>query len=351
MKTLQALAQTLRYLKINNMNTFGKLFRVSIFGESHGPAVGVTVDGCPPGIELNEDDFNEYLDRRRSGAKGTTPRKEYDIPEILSGVHNGLTTGAPLAIITRNSNTISSDYDNLRSTPRPGHADFTSDKKFKGFEDPRGGGHFSGRLTWGLVVAGTIARKVNMGIDFSAILEEVGGTSDIESALDNAIESEDSIGGIISCRIKNVPAGLGEPFFNSVESEISRLIFSIPAIKGIEFGSGFKAAEMKGSEHNDMLIDEDGTTSSNNSGGINGGISNGNEIYFRVAVKPTSSISKVQNTFNMKDKKLSSLKIEGRHDVCIALRIPVIVESVAAIALADLILIDRGIFGERERKA
>lgn len=330
------------------MNSFGIIFRVSLFGESHGPAVGVMIDGCPSGIPISEEELNKDLDRRRAGAKGTTPRKEHDIPEIISGIFNGKTSGAPIVIMTRNTNIKPHDYDIIKNIPRPGHADFTSELKYKGYSDKRGGGHFSGRLTWGLVVAGTIARKVIQGVQLKAEISEVGGLQDIEKALSIAAEENDSVGALITCCIDNVPAGLGEPFFNSVESSISHIVFSIPAIKGIEFGSGFESASMKGSEHNDMIISADGETESNNAGGINGGISSGNQLVFRVAVKPTSSISLGQKTFDMKENTMVELNIEGRHDLCIALRIPVIVEAAAAIALADLYITDKGIYGERE---
>lgn len=332
------------------MNTFGNIFKVSVFGESHGQVIGVTIDGCPPGLKISEEELLADLDRRRAGAKGTTTRTEADKPELLSGFYKGTTTGAPIVIITKNSNKISSDYDQLKDVPRPGHADLTARNKFSGFNDPRGGGHFSGRLTWGLVVAGTIAKKILDPAIIEARLIEAGGSSNIEAAVEKAILEKDSIGGMIQCKVSSLPAGIGEPFFQSVESAISQIVFSVPAIKGIEFGSGFNAANMKGSEHNDTIIDSSGTTKTNHAGGINGGISNGNEVVFNVAVKPTSSISQVQETINLKDNKLTRLKIEGRHDVCIALRIPVIIESVAAIALADLKLIDRGIHGERTIK-
>jgi chorismate synthase len=329
------------------MNTFGKLFRISIFGESHGTAVGVTIDGCPPGIIISEDELAAELNRRKPGAKGTTPRKEDDMPEIISGIYQGKTTGAPLVILTKNSNKISVDYDNLKNKPRPGHADLIARTKYHGFNDPRGGGHFSGRLTWGLVVAGTIAKKILSPAKIQAELVEAGGLPDIETAIEKAIAENDSIGGKIKCTVKNIPAGLGEPFFYSAESAISQIVFAVPAIKGIEFGSGFQAAKMKGSKHNDVIIDAKGTTRTNFAGGINGGITNGNDLVFQVAVKPTSSISKTQETIDLKKNKLTELKIEGRHDVCIALRIPVIIESVAAIALTDLRLIDKAIYGER----
>jgi chorismate synthase len=330
------------------MNSFGVVFKVSVFGESHGPAIGVTIDGCPPGIALDAGGFLPDLRRRQSGSKGTTPRLEPDLPEILTGVFDGYTTGAPITLVTRNSNKISSDYDEFKNIPRPGHADFVSRIKYGGYSDMRGSGHFSGRITWGVVAAGVIAKKVNSESQISAKLISAGGSDDIERALDEAIASNDSIGGIIECRVKRPPLAAGEPFFYSVESAISHLIFSIPAIKGIEFGAGFAAANMRGSEHNDPFVNSIGETATNNAGGINGGITNGNEIVFRVVVKPTSSTGADQTTFNFKDGKMTTLKVKGRHDTCIALRIPVIVEAAAAIALADLRLIDRGIHGIRK---
>ncbi|MCB8999591.1 MAG: chorismate synthase [Bacteroidales bacterium] len=325
------------------MNSFGTLFRVSIFGESHGNSVGVTIDGCPAGIPLLESDFKTDLDRRRSGSKGTTPRKEADLPRFMSGVFNDHTTGAPLTIIFENTNTRFKDYEKLRETPRPGHADFVAYKKFGGFEDFRGGGHFSGRLTLGLVAAGVIAKKIISPVLVSAQLTEAGGMKDIEKAVEAAIAKQDSIGGIVECRASQIPAGIGEPFFNSVESLIAHIAFSIPAIKAIEFGAGFAAAGMKGSEHNDSFISVDGKTSSNHAGGVNGGIANGNDIVFRVAVKPTSSIPLPQNTMNIKSGKMAELRIEGRHDLCIALRVPVVLEAATAIVLADLLMIENRI--------
>lgn len=323
------------------MNTFGRIFRLSIFGESHGNGIGVVLDGVPPGINLAAEDFLPDLSRRRSGGKGTTPRIEPDLPELLSGVYNGFTTGAPLTVLFRNTNTKSSDYDNLRDMPRPGHSDFTARIKFGGYADPRGGGHFSGRITLGLVAAGVVAKKVIHPVEISSQILELGGDTDTARAIDNITDSGDSIGGIIQCKATNMPKGLGEPFFGSVESSISQLIFSIPAIKGIEFGSGFGAARMRGSEHNDAYISVEGKTRTNNAAGINGGISNGNDLIFRIAVKPTSSISLPQETINMKTGTMETLKVEGRHDVCIALRVPVVAEAAAAVALADLLLLAR----------
>jgi chorismate synthase len=317
------------------MNTFGRFFRLSLFGESHGTHVGVTIDGCPPGISISPDDFQGDLDRRRSGARGTTPRTEQDMPELISGVFNGYSTGAPMTIVFKNENTKSSDYSKLVNHPRPGHADFTAFKKYNGFNDYRGGGHFSARLTLGLVAAGVIAKKIISPIGIVAKLIRVHGNQDIYQAIEKAIEIGDSVGGIIECRANNLPVGLGEPFFDSVESVISHLIFAIPAVKGIEFGSGFEAANLYGSQNNDPIIDLNGTTSTNHAGGINGGITNGNELLFRVAIKPASSISKTQKTYNKQSGQMDDLRIGGRHDVCVALRAPVIVEAVAAIAIAD----------------
>ena len=321
------------------MNTFGNIFRISIFGESHGKWVGVTIDGCPAGIDLQESDLLPDLERRKAGAAGTTTRKEDDIPVFVSGLFNNKTTGAPLTIVFENNNIRSADYDAIKNTPRPGHADFVLHKKFNGYNDHRGGGHSSGRLTVALVAAGVVAKKILAGITINATLTEAGGNADIEAAINKATEDQDSIGGIISCSVKGLPVGIGEPFFNSVESVIGHAVFSIPAVKGIEFGSGFAAARMKGSEHNDAIIDEQGTTKTNNAGGINGGISNGNDLYFRVAIKPTSSTPREQHSWNNVSQSVQSFTVKGRHDLCIALRAPVVVEAVTAIVLADLWMI------------
>jgi len=322
------------------MNSFGKLLRVSVFGESHGEVVGVTIDGIPAGISIVKDDFYADLQRRRSGAKGTTPRKETDEPQIISGYFQQKTTGAPFTVVFQNSNIRSNDY-NFREIPRPGHADFTADKKFHGFQDDRGGGHFSGRMTLALVVAGVVAKKIIPEVTISASLISVKSNNNIEEELNIAIEKKDSIGGIVECCVSGLPVGLGEPFFDSVESLISHAVFSIPAIKGIEFGVGFAGANMYGSEHNDLFVNKNGTTLTNNNGGINGGLTNGNDLVFRVVVKPTSSISLPQKTFNFQKNELQNLEIKGRHDVCIALRIPVVIEAVTAFVLADLFLIHK----------
>ena len=331
------------------MNSFGVLFRVSLFGESHGSETGVIIDGCPPGIALDPEDFIPDLTRRKSGARGTTSRKESDMPEFISGLYQGYTTGSPLAIITRNKNKISSDYSLFDNIPRPGHADFVAKKKYSGFSDMRGSGHFSGRITWGMVVAGVVAKKIYGQKNITARLLSAGGSEDIEDAINKAIADNDSVGGIIECVVKDPPAGLGEPFFYSFESALSHIVFSIPAVKGIEFGSGFASASMRGSVHNDPFTDAAGKTASNHSGGINGGITNGNDIVFRVAVKPTSSIGKEQFTYNFQTEEMQKLKIQGRHDTCIALRMPVIIEAAVAVTMVDLLLIDRGIYGTDKR--
>ncbi|MDX9768810.1 MAG: chorismate synthase [Tenuifilaceae bacterium] len=325
------------------MNSFGRIFRISIFGESHGEAIGVTIDGVPSGINLSVDDFMADLNRRKAGAKGTTPRKEDDTPEIVSGWVNGHTTGAPLTILFRNNNTQSGDYGNIAQTPRPGHADFAAYKRFGGFNDIRGGGHFSGRLTLTLVSAGVIAKKIISTVDINAKLVSAGGNTNIEKAIDMAIEKGDSVGGLVECRASGIPLGLGEPFFNSVESVISHLAFAVPAIKGIEFGSGFAAATMVGSQHNDSILDETGRTATNNAGGITGGLTNGNELVFRVAVKPTSSIGMKQQTYSIETGKIEEFEVKGRHDACIALRVPVVIEAITAIALADLLMLANGL--------
>jgi len=249
---------------------------VHIFGESHGPSVGIIIDGCPAGMGLTADDFVLDIDRRKGGMqKGTTPRKEDDLPIFLSGVFNDKTTGAPLTIIFENKNTRSTDYEKQRDVPRPGHADFVANKKFSGHEDYRGGGHFSGRLTVCLVAAGVVAKKIleltDKGIRCEARIVEIGGETELDKGLQNAIDAKDSVGGIVECIVDPLPIGLGEPFFDSVEWVISHAVFSIPAIKGIEFGAGFQAAKMKGSEHNDAIQNAEGLTSTNHAGGIVGG--------------------------------------------------------------------------------
>ena len=350
------------------MNSFGRKFRVSIFGESHGELIGVVLDGVPAGLELSEQDFEQDILRRKSGAKGTTPRVEEDKPLIVSGVFEGHTTGAPLAIVFKNNNTHSSDYEQFAAMPRPGHADLTAAIKWDDCQDPRGSGHFSGRLTLPIVAAGVVAKKVLAdatilddtpvnevnariveigGVDFSTSLEMTGDalemtgrplemTGEAQKVLEQAIKDGDSIGAVVECVVPDIDLGYGEPFWDSVESVISHAIFSIPGVRGIEFGDGFKAAAMRGSEHNDP-IGPDGRPLKNGAGGVNGGITNGAPIVFRVAFKPTSSISRPQQTFNFQTGEMDTLEVKGRHDVCFALRTPVIVEAMTAIALADLV--------------
>jgi chorismate synthase len=355
------------------MNTFGNKFRVSIWGESHGERIGVTVDGVLPGIPLSPEDFLQDLSRRKAGDLGTTPRIEADEPEILSGVYQGHTTGAPLTVVFRNENTRSEDYEGFREHPRPGHADFTANLKYGGYNDPRGGGHFSGRMTIGIVAAGVIAKKMLYFARFTASLKEIGGITDPDKwadALKAAAAEGDSLGGVVECVVEGLPVGLGEPFWDSVESVLAHAVFAIPGVRGIEFGDGFAAARMKGSEHIDLFPEKECNCHTersecissndedhhcchgegeghchhhededhhccgkhrhiqppltNHCGGVNGGITNGNPVVFRVAFKPTASIAKAG--------------IPGRHDVCFALRTPVIVEAMSAIALVDLAL-------------
>lgn len=487
------------------MNSFGRIFRISIFGESHGESAGIVIDGCPAGLPLTVEDFLPDLERRKGGTqKGTTPRQEEDLPIFKSGIFNNRTTGAPITILFENKNTRSSDYEKQRAIPRPGHADFVARKKAGGFEDYRGSGHFSGRLTVALVAAGVIAKKlldtvktspqtplrgrgalgtsefgyitnsvdqwkflsefakqnrknsteaedalwqqlrnsklkgskfrrqhpilgfipdfvcleqrliveidggyhseqeqmqydkvrttwmnennyrlirfkneqvlqqmswvleeigksllsesnspsslerepegeVSHGIQVSSTILEIGGEKDLDAGLQKAIDNKDSIGGIIECRVNGLPVGLGEPFFDSAESLLSHIVFAIPAVRGVEFGTGFAAAKMFGSQHNDAIEDMNGKTTTNHAGGIVGGLTNGNELVFRIAIKPTSSTPKEQTTLNWETEKVETLSVKGRHDLCIALRVPVILEAVAAIVIADLLLLEQHI--------
>ncbi len=326
------------------MNSFGRIFRIAVYGESHGECVGVTIDGCPAGLQLSVEDFVDDLERRRGGVqKGTTPRKEDDIPLFKSGVFNGKTTGFPITILFENKNTRSGDYEKQRNIPRPSHADWVAHQKFGGNEDYRGGGHFSARLTTGIVAAGVIAKKLLAGISITASVVEVGGERDLEKGLQKAIDAKDSVGGIIECTVKGLPVGFGEPYFDSLESSLAHIVFAIPAVRGIEFGTGFAAAKMFGSEHNDAIENMVGETRTNHAGGIVGGISNGNELVFRLAVKPTSSTPKIQNSLNWDTGKTEDFSIKGRHDLCVALRAPVIVEAVTAIVLTDFMLLEQKI--------
>lgn len=284
----------------------------------------------------------DNLVRRQGGnLKGTTPRKEEDLPVFQSGLFHGKTTGAPLTIVFEHKHMRSEDYEKLRAIPRPGHADFVAHHKFGGDEDYRGGGHFSGRLTVGIVAAGVIAKKILAGITIRAELIELGGARDLEAGLQKGIDAKDSVGGIVECRVSGLPVGMGEPFWDSAESLIAHAIFSIPAVRGIEFGTGFAAAQMYGSTHNDAIADESGITKTNHAGGIVGGITNGNELVFRLAVKPASSTPKEQTSLNWETGGQETFAVRGRHDLAIALRVPVVAEAMTAIVLADLLLIRR----------
>ncbi len=329
------------------MNDFGKVFKVNIFGASHENEVGVLIDGIKAGIPLKVEDFLEQLSRRKPSTYGT-PRKEEDLPILASGVYNGYTNGNPLLIMFKNNNTRSSDYEKLINHPRPSHSDFVAFKKYHGYNDPRGGGAFSGRLTLGLVAASVVASKI-FKIDISSEIISLGKETDkdkFKSVLENVKEKEDSIGGIIRLTIKNLPVGLGEPYFYSLESVISQALFSVGAVKGVSFGSGFLGTKLLGSEFNDLIIDKSGKTATNNNGGINGGISNGNDVIINVAVKPTPSIGKAQMTYNFQDNKIEELIIGGRHDTAIILRMPVVLESMCQIALTDLYLLRKAIENE-----
>ena len=359
------------------MNTFGRKFRVSIFGESHGELIGVTLDGVPAGLSISEQDFEKDILRRKSGAKGTTPRIEADQPQIVSGVFAGHSTGAPLTIVFKNTNTHSSDYSLFAAMQRPGHADLTAALKWDDCQDPRGGGHFSGRLTLPVVAAGVVAKKiladvtmldetpcnevtakiVELGgislVDISTSLDMTENSSDMteenldmtegqlprewQNAIEEAIKEGDSLGAVIECTVPQIDPGYGEPFWDSVESNLAHAIFAIPGVRGIEFGDGFRAAAMKGSEHNDP-IGTDGRPTKNGAGGVNGGITNGAPIVFRTAFKPTSSIRKAQQTYNFEKQEMDTLEVPGRHDVCFALRAPVVVEAMTAIVLADMVM-------------
>lgn len=351
---------------------WGSKIKLSIFGESHGNAIGITIDGLPAGFSIDMDKIMMEMARRAPGKSSlSTPRKESDIPEILSGYFEGKTTGTPLCAIIRNSNTKSKDYSKLKDVMRPGHADYTGAVRYKGFNDYRGGGHFSGRITAPLVFAGAICKQILevKGIIVSAHINSIGKIkdcsfleSDISDELLNSFKekelplintkledemrqeilsarsSGDSIGGTIECAILGVSPGIGDPFFDSVESTLAHLMFSIPAVKGIEFGKGFDISKMRGSEANDEYYLENGNikTKTNNNGGILGGITNGMPIIFNVAIKPTASIFKEQKAVNIITMEETTLCIEGRHDPCIVQRALPVIEAVAAIGITEL---------------
>jgi chorismate synthase len=351
-------------------DTIGKLFAVTSFGESHGKCVGAIIDGCPAGLPLTPEDIQHEVDRIRPGESAAlTARREKNKVEINSGVMNGFTTGAPLCLLIWNEDVNDSDYEKLRFRPRPGHADFTAFMKYGGFNDWRGGGRFSGRITAGFVMAGAVARKIlaGLGVVIIAHTVEIGGIvakpaaynkikiqadKDVLRCADPAAskkmaaliartkEEGDSLGGIVECIALNVPAGLGEPVFDNLDGDLAKALFAIPAVKGVEFGAGFAATLMKGSENNDPYVMHNGkvVTTSNNAGGILGGISNGMPVITRVAIKPVSSIACEQDTVDMQKMENASIKISGRHDVCIVPRAVVVVESMVALTLCDFAL-------------
>jgi len=357
-------------------NTFGTKFKITSFGESHGKVVGIVIDGTPAGLEIDLTYIQNELDRRKPGQSiFTTSRKEQDKVKMLSGIFNNKTTGAPICLIIENQDVDSSNYETTRDLLRPSHVDYVILQKFGGFADYRGSGRFSGRITAGFVMAGAIAKQIlnKNNISTFAYTRSIGNVEDIkdysiedlesfkqkreispvraldlelsekmEKEIETVKKANDSIGGTISCIIKNVPPGIGGPLFNNLESNLSKGIFSIPAIKGIEFGAGFKASKMKGSEHNDPWTIKNGKvrTSKNDSGGIIGGISTGMPIIFTAAVKPTPSIGIAQKTVNIKTMKEEEIKIEGRSDPCIVPRAVVVVESIAAIIILDYLLIE-----------
>ena len=347
-------------------NTFGNIFKLTSFGESHGLALGGVIDGCPAGLKIDFDKINYELQRRKPGqSKIVTQRKEDDEVEFLSGIFEGITTGTPIGFIIKNSNQKSKDYDHIKNVFRPSHADFTYEKKY-GLRDYRGGGRSSARETVCRVVAGAIAKQLINDIKIIAYTSSVGdiklnkGYSDLDlnNVENNSIrcpdeptairmiekikdikKNGDTIGGIITCVIKNMPVGLGEPVFNKLHSELGRAMLTINAVKGFEFGSGFKGTLLKGSEHND-LFNKDNTTATNNSGGIQGGISNGMDIYFNVAFKPVATIMQKQTTINTNNKEITMMG-KGRHDPCVLPRAIPIVESMAALVIADYMLFSR----------
>ena len=329
---------------------WGEKIKISIFGESHGAGIGVTLDGLPAGEAIDMSEILRQMSRRAPGKNTiSTQRREADIPEILSGFYNGRTTGTPLCAVVRNSDTRSGDYELLSRMPRPGHADFTGSVKYKGFNDPRGGGHFSGRLTAPMVFAGAVCRQIlsRRGVEIGAHLSarefpalDPEAEKQMKAAISEAKASLDSVGGVVECAAAGIPAGLGDPIFGGVENLLSSIIFGIPGVRGIEFGSGFAAASMTGSTHNDAFIIKDGEvkTKTNRHGGILGGITTSMPLLFRVAFKPTPSIFREQESVDLKLKKSTRLNIQGRHDPCIAVRAVPVVESLAAVCLLGLLM-------------
>ena len=351
-------------------STYGENLKLSIFGQSQGPAIGVVLDGIPAGLPVDVEKLQAFLNRRAPGQNDwSTPRKEEDRPEFLGGILDGYTWGAPIAAVIYNKNTRSGDYSNLKDCPRPGHADYTAQVKYGGFQDAAGGGHFSGRLTAPLCIAGGLCKQwlEEMGIRIGAHIFQIAGIEDnpfdplapqldkvksdfpvlntkagktMQYQIAEARENGDSVGGRIECAITGLPAGIGEPMFGGVESKIAQIVYGIPAVKSIGFGAGFSAGYMRGSQNNDAFTIEDGKikTVSNHCGGILGGITNGMPVIFDVTIKPTPSIAQPQQTVNLKTGEVTTVEVKGRHDPCIVPRAVPVVEAAAAIAIYDLIL-------------
>ena len=327
---------------------FGTRIQLAIFGESHGPAIGITVDGLPPGLKLDMDFIESEMARRAPGQSAlSTSRKEPDAPEILSGLLDGVTTGAPLCAVIRNTNQRSRDYGGLGDLVRPGHSDYTGHVRYFGYNDVRGGGHFSGRITAPLVFAGAICKQLLMkrGVEVFSHAQRLAViqkplAQEMEQAILEAKRSGDSVGGVIECMALGLPAGLGAPFFDSVESVLSHMLFSVPAVKGVEFGLGFSMCDLRGSECNDAFAMRDGkvVTQTNRCGGILGGITTGMPLVFRVAVRPTASILREQQTVSLERMQEEKLTVHGRHDPCIVPRALPVIEAAAAIVLEDLLL-------------
>lgn len=351
-------------------STYGENLKMTIFGQSHGAAIGVSLDGIPAGLPVDMDALCAFLARRAPGnASYATARKEADAPEILSGIADGVTVGAPIAAIIRNTNTRSGDYDNLKDCPRPGHADYTAQVKYKGFQDSAGGGHFSGRLTAPVCIAGGMCKQwlEEKGIRIAAHIAAIGGIEDAPfdpiapkldavgqifpvldglqgekmlKKIEEAKKNLDSLGGIIECAVTGLPAGLGEPMFGGAENRIAQILFGIPAVKGVEFGAGFGVADMTGSQNNDPFAVADGkiVTETNHCGGILGGITNGMPLIFRIAVKPTPSIGQAQKTVKLSAMEETTVTVQGRHDPCIVPRAVPVAEAAAAIAIMDMLM-------------
>ena len=320
-------------------NKFGDILRVEIYGSSHAPEVGVIIEGVPAGLLLDEARFEADLARRRAALRGDTPRRESDVPTIEGLDQDGRTTGEKIVIKFRNSDTRSGDYSAFERQPRPSHADLVQRRKYGPEYSIAGGGMASGRMTVALVAAGVVAKELLPAVSFDTRLVQVGAECDatrFDDVIAEAARMGDSVGGVVECRARGVECSLGEPFFDSVESVMAHALFSIPGVKGVEFGDGFAGAAKRGSERNDAIVDASGRTATNNEGGINGGISNGNDIVVRVAIKPTPSISCEQRSFDLELTDMAPLRIGGRHDSCIARRAAVVVEAMVALALADL---------------